>query len=87
MKDIDQVIGRVVAALPSVRWEQLHVTHPADDDGLWFFHLEAPDRNVQAESTTGMCPFIIENNQDSEVAHGLTCEETARKIVELLTRP
>jgi hypothetical protein len=36
------------------------VTHPADDDGIWFFRNG--DVEVQIESSTGNCPFLIESN-------------------------
>lgn len=87
MRDIDLIIALVDSAVPSVRCEQLKVTHPADDNGLWFFRIPPSLREVQAESSTGMCPFIVETSRNAHVAHCTTREETAWKIVELLTAP
>ena len=41
-RDIDTVIAELQRAHPSIACEQLRVTHPTDDDGLWFF--THPDR-------------------------------------------
>lgn len=85
MGDIDKVIERTKRALPDVRWEQLKVSHPgADDDGIWFFSLPGLDGNVQAESSTGTCPFIVEGNKKGQCVDRAMVEETADTIVEWL---
>ena len=89
MRDIDQVIERVQAALPNVVWEQLKVTHPppADDDGLWFFSLPGVKDQVQAESSSGMCPFLVEGTREGQRVDVPTVAETADTIVRWLTLP
>ena len=84
MRDIDRVLERVKAGLPTVSWEQLKGTHPADDDGLWFFTLPGLKEDVQAESSSGMCPFIVEGSKEGQCVTCPTIEETADRIIEWL---
>jgi len=44
-RNIDEVIEAVRRRLPDVTCEQLKKTHPADDDGLWFFDF-CRDRSI-----------------------------------------
>lgn len=84
MNDVERIVPLVTAQLPNVQWEQLRVTFPADDDGLWYFDLPGSRNGVQIESSSGMCPFLIEHSLSAERFHGTTVEEVAGKIVELL---
>lgn len=63
-RDVDQIIQEVKLVIPEVTVDQLRVSHPADDDGIWFFSLPGLDRDIQIESPFGMCPFIIETNEE-----------------------
>jgi hypothetical protein len=83
--DLRQIIDGVQVAIPDVEWEKLSVTWPADDDGLWFFwrHGHRED-DVQIESSSGSCPFLIESYRDAERGWGSTPTETLEKIVALL---
>ena len=84
MRDIDEIIRRVSAALPQVEWEQLRVKHPgADDDGLWF--LDHGERSVQIESSSGMCPFLIETTFSSDRFTANTVEAAIARLIDLLT--
>jgi hypothetical protein len=85
MPDVDRVIELVRATFPDVIWSQLQVKYPADDDGLWFFHLpgQRPGK-VQIESSSGMCPFLIEGDTTTERFNGGSPEETARIVLKLL---
>ena len=85
MRDIDRIMELVKSAIPTVQCEQLKVSHPADDDGLWFFRVAGNPGEVQAESSSGMCPFLIETN--NQVAQGRTVEETADTIIDRLRWP
>jgi hypothetical protein len=83
--DLRQIVEGVQAKLPDVRWEQLPVTHAADDDGLWFFTRAARgSREVQIQSSSGTCPFLIETDVDDKVRTGRTPDEVIRQIVALL---
>ena len=84
--DLRRIIDGVLADLPDVEWQQLWVSHPADDDGLWFFWRRARrDERVQIESSSGFCPFLIETDRDDERRWGQTPDEVASTIVALLT--
>jgi hypothetical protein len=83
--DLQRIVEGVVGELPDVEWEQLQVSHPADDDGLWFFWRPGQRNNdVQIESSSGACPFLIETNRDDERRYGYTPDEVVRTIVTLL---
>ena len=41
---------------------QMHKTHPADDDGLWWFRLPNISKNIRLNPTFGICPFMVEND-------------------------
>ena len=71
--------------LPDVEWDQLTVSLPADDDGLWFFWRRGrKGMDVQIESPSGLCPFLIEASQDDERRWGSTPAETVEVIASLL---
>jgi len=88
-RDIDQIIEEVKVRLPDVQVQQLSVSHPGvDDDGLWFFGLPGIKKDIQIESSYGVCPFIIEHSNmksssDAETAHSV--EEAVEKVVSYLT--
>jgi hypothetical protein len=88
-RDIDQIIERVKRLIPDVKVQQLQVSHPgADDDGLWYFSLPGIVKDIQIESTYGMCPFLVEHDDmksssDAETAR--TVEEAVEKVVAYLT--
>ena len=84
MKDVDRVIENVIALLPDIKWQQLQVKFPADDDGLWFFDLPNARNSVQIESSNGMVPFIVEHDLTDERYDGATVEEVSAKVVEWL---
>ncbi len=85
MRDVDRIIELVRAMHPAVRVEQLKVSHPgADDDGLWFFDQPESPFQVQIESSTGMCPFLIETYETDARFTTDSVEETVRTLSDLL---
>jgi hypothetical protein len=63
MRDIDTIIERMRTEHPGTDVRQLKVKFPgADDDGLWFFRHPTTSVEVQIESSSGMCPFLIETD-------------------------
>jgi hypothetical protein len=88
-RDIDQIIERVRQFVPGVQVQQLQVSHPdVDDDGLWFFSLSGTTKDIQIESSFGVCPFIVEHcdmksSSDAEIAR--TVDEAVEKVVAYLT--
>ncbi len=82
--DVEEVIRLVRARLPHVEWEQLPVTHPADDNGLWFFWIPGRPGEVQIESGAGRCPFLVETNKHDGRVTTTSLVETADVIVDWL---
>jgi len=61
-RDIDEIIKCLLARFPTLVVRQLRVRHPGvDDDGLWYFTLPGVEQEIQVESSSGQCPFIIEH--------------------------
>ena len=82
-RDIDTVIAAVRRTYPGVAVEQLRVTHPADDDGIWFFSHTRGRTEVQVESSNGAAPFLIETNDDPPLK-GQSVDEAIAIIPQLL---
>jgi hypothetical protein len=62
VRDIDVIIQQLQLSHPEIHAEQLRVAHPGvDDDGLWFFKHPVSGVEVQLESSTGSCPFVVES--------------------------
>lgn len=86
-RDIDLIIARIRAELPEVEVVQMHQTHPADDDGLWWFRLPGKKKDIQIESSTYSLPFIVEHSdmRSSDEAHiGHTIDEVVRYVTSYL---
>lgn len=87
-RDIDKIIEQIRQLFPLVKIEQLKVSNPADDDGIWYFWLsENPSDDIQIENASisyGDCPFLIENNRNDERLFGNTIEEVIKIISEHL---
>jgi hypothetical protein len=82
MRDIDAIIGQLRLAHPDISAEQLTVTHPsADDDGLWFFRHPASDIELQLESGTGNCPFLVESSPSGDRLTADTVEQAVALVV------
>lgn len=83
-RNIDLVILNVQQELPDISVWQLQKRHPGDDDGLWFFSLPGLEKDIQIESSTGNCPFLVETEEQSsyEARTALTVNEVTRMIVE-----
>jgi len=85
MRDVDKIIELVRATHRGVRVEQLKVLHPgADDDGLWFFDQPESPFQVQIESSTGMCPFLIETDENDSRFTANTVEAAVQRLSDLL---
>jgi len=85
MRDVDKIIELVRAICPAVEVQQLKVSHPgADDDGLWFFDQPESPFQVQIESTTGMCPFLIETDETNSRFTANSVEEVVETLSSLL---
>jgi len=86
-RDIDAIVERVQREIPACRVQQLQVKHPdSDDDGIWYFSLPGIEREIQIESSFGMCPFIVETNEQSSynARNADTVDMAASMIVDYL---
>ena len=81
VRDIDAILVALVAAHPELVHEQLEVTHPTDDDGLWFFRHPGSAYEVQLESTTGQCPFLFETDANDARVMASSVEEAVAMVV------
>lgn len=85
MRDVDRIIQLVKGICPTVDVRQLGVPHAgADDDGLWYFDQPASAVQVQIESPKGMCPFLIETDENDDRLTGRSVEETVQILIRLL---
>jgi hypothetical protein len=85
MRDIDQIMHVLLQTIPGIRLKQLVVRHPGvDDDGLWFFTHPESVYEVQLESSDGMCPFLVETNENSTRMQVYTVHEAAELVKTLL---
>jgi hypothetical protein len=85
-RDIDRMMDAVRQRLPSVEVAQWRKSHPADDDGIWWFKLPRTGEDIQLESTYGNCPFVVETNElcCDEARRAETVAEAVSMIVEYL---
>jgi hypothetical protein len=75
-RDIERIVDLLHIRLPGVSASQLQVKHPgADDDGLWSIRLSHAPGEVQIDSSSGNCPFIVESdlNNDRNSAYTVEC--------------
>lgn len=85
-RDVDTIIARVGEMFPPARVYQLEKKLPTDDDGIWYFYLPEIRRDIQIESSNGMCPFIVETNEQSayDARQANTVDEASEMIVDYL---
>jgi len=85
-RDIDEIIAKVQRELPTSGVWQLKVKRPTDDDGIWYFSLPDVEPEIQIESSFGMCPFLVETNEQSsyDARHAKTVDEAVSMIVDYL---
>ena len=82
MRDIDAIISQLRLAHPDVSAEPLAVMRPGtDDDGLWFFGHPASDVELQLESSTGNCPFLVESSASVDRPIADTVEQAVALVV------
>jgi hypothetical protein len=84
-RDIDDIISLLRERFPALKVVQMHKTHPADDDGLWWFRLPGVTKDIQVESSTGNCPLIIESSDDRSAVDART-GRSVDEVVEIVSR-
>src|SRR5260221_799985 len=87
MRDIDKIIAEVVRALPAVAVRQHSDAGACGDDGIWWFSLPGVQPDIQVESSSGSCPFVVETEEQSSSAalRASTIEQAVQLIVEYLS--
>ena len=73
--------------IPGLQITQLPVTHPGADDGLWFIKIPGRTEEVQIESSSGTCPFLIESDFSSERHYGRSVYEVVGTVMKLFAEP
>ena len=82
---IEAVLGAVCARVPGVRVDRLTVTHPVDDDNLWFIRRSLAGPAVQIESRPeGQPPFLIESDGHDRRLWAAKADEAIEVIQEWL---
>jgi len=76
-RPIEQIFQSATRLDTRIRYKQLEVSHPGDDDGLWFFWLEGRADKIQLESSSGEFPFIFETDEHSKMVHNVDEATTA----------
>jgi hypothetical protein len=86
LRDIDQIIDAVRQQIPELTITQWHKSNPGDDDGIWWFRLPGVASDVQVENCDGMCPFLIETDEQSsfDARRAYTVPEAIEMIVSYL---
>ena len=85
-RDIDRIIEQLSKVRPDISVSQLQVTHPADDDGIWFFRIGTSKHEVQLESSFGVFPFLVETDVDDSRNMANSVDEAIAFIVGFLDR-
>lgn len=82
--DLDKILLIVASEIPGIQVNQLQVSHQSDDDGLWYFSVPNIHCTVQIESTTRMCPFIVETDEQNSgsALKAATVDEAARLLIQ-----
>jgi hypothetical protein len=66
---VDQVLDQLRQLVPGVIVERLQVTHPADDDNVYFVGDEYGRDRIQIETAPGgQPPFVIEDGGRSQIS-------------------
>jgi hypothetical protein len=85
LRDIDKITEFLQSRIPGVQISQLAIKHPADDDGLWFAKVRGRAEEVQIESASGNCPFLIESDFNDERHEGRSILEVIETVVKLFS--
>lgn len=87
-RDIDQIISAVREQFSDVEVVQWNKTHPTDDDGIWFFGRKDLTGEIELESTSGNCPFLVESDAMTRTDQAMkadTVEDAVKYVAEYLT--
>ena len=84
-RDIHKIIEAVHGDLPECSITQEAAYLPgSQDDGIWYFILPGIQDSVQIESSSGMCPFVVETCHQSS-AQALRSTSIAETVTMITT--
>ena len=84
-RDIDRLIEKLKVRFGGLIVQQLTVSRPTDDDGVWWISLPNSEDDVQVASSTGDCPlFVCCGRFLSPAQYGVEVE-TVDRAVDLIT--
>jgi hypothetical protein len=86
VRDIDRVIEVAGRQVPDLVVTQYDYIWPGDDEGIWFFWVPGLDTDIQLESSSGGCPFLVETDEQSsyEARTAATVEQAVMMVVACL---
>jgi hypothetical protein len=84
MRDIDLVVAALRRRHSDLLVEQRPGAYAAVDEGIWFLNLPSASIEVQLESPTGNCPFLVESTSNPERLHAATIGETINMVSTML---
>lgn len=87
VRDIDQITATVKQRVPDVQIDQWIKENSTDDDGLWYFHRPGVNGEIQLESPSGNCPFIVESDamkSSTQAVKAPTPDAAVRLITDFL---
>jgi len=82
--DIEQIIALVVESIPSTIVSQYDPPFVADDAGVWIFAVPGNDKDIQLESATGMCPFLVEHNSMKSTSEAIMATSIQQAVDEIV---
>lgn len=85
MQNFELIAKKLRTRYPGIEIDRLKVKHPgADDDRLWFIKVPDKDPEVQIESATGTCPFLIESSNSADRLVGHSVDQAIQLVERLL---
>jgi hypothetical protein len=65
--EVDAVFDALWTEFPEIKIERLTVTHPGDDNNVWYINGTVRDFEIQLDTAPGgQPPFIVESNIERE---------------------
>lgn len=84
MRDIDQVASALRRRFSELLVEQRPGAYAAIDESIWFINLPPTSIEIQLESPTGNCPFLVESNLNPERLSAATIGEAINMVSSML---
>jgi hypothetical protein len=87
MRDIDQIVAALKRRHPDLLVEQRPGAYASIDEEIWFINLPSASLEIQLESETGNCPFMVESSLSPERLNAATIGETINMVSTMLANP